>query len=95
MQDEQREKQLSPLETVSQILKRSVYTRISQVNDGEGTKPRPKIPNKSPSPYKVDPFVNHLAPFTICDKIKVYICSIQTYEHRLYNILLDTYIPNI
>ena len=77
MQDEQREKQLSPLETVSQILKRSVYTKISQVNNGEGTKPRPKISTKSPSPYKVDPFVNHLAPFTIYDKIKV--CSIRTY----------------
>ena len=69
MQDEQREKQLSPLETVSQILKRSVYTKTSQVNDNEGS--RPKVSSKSPSPYKVDPFVNHLAPFTLYDKIKV------------------------
>ena len=81
MQDEQREKQLSPLETVGQILKRSIGTKSSKVSENEGTQCRSKhqLPAKSPSPYKVDPFVNHIAPFSIYDKIKVNI---------LYNVKL-------
>ena len=74
IQDEQREKQLSPLEAVGQILKRSVYTRVSPViENGDETKPRTKAHDKSPPSYKVDPFVNHLNPFSIFDKIKVHI----------------------
>ena len=38
IQDEQREKQLSPLEAVGQILKRSVYNRVSPVNENINTK---------------------------------------------------------
>ena len=74
IQDEQREKQLSPLEAVGQILKRSVYTRVSPViENSDVTKPRAKSHDKSPPSYKVDPFVNHLNPFSIFDKIKVHI----------------------
>ena len=74
IQDEQREKQLSPLEAVGQILKRSVYNRVSPVNENsDETKARTKAHDKSPPSYKVDPFVNYLAPFTIFDKIKVHI----------------------
>ena len=74
IQDEQREKQLSPLEAVGQILKRSVYTRVSPViENSDETKPRAKAHDKSPPSYKVDPFVNHLNPFSIFDKIKVHI----------------------
>ena len=74
IQDEQREKQLSPLEAVGQILKRSVYNRVSPVNESsDETKARTKAHDKSPPSYKVDPFVNYLAPFTIFDKIKVHI----------------------
>ena len=78
MQDEQREKQLNPIEYLSdtcQILKRSMYPRKSSGNDGgERTTKSSTIKSSSfipPSPYKVDPFVNHIAPFTIFDKIKV------------------------
>ena len=68
MRDEQREKQLNSL-TLSQILKRSIGTRLPQSNDGDSTKSRHG--SQSPSPYKIDPFVHHMAPFTFYDKIKV------------------------
>lgn len=72
IQDEQREKQLSPLEAVGQILKRSVYTRVSPVTENsDEAKPRTKAHDKSPPSFKVDPFVNHLNPFSIFDKIKL------------------------
>ena len=50
-----------------------MYTRKSPANDGERTtSSKTKSSSfKTPSPYKVDPFVNHIAPFTIYDKIKV------------------------
>ena len=79
IQDEQREKQLSPLEAVGQILKRSVYTRVSPViENSDETKPRAKAHDKSPPSYKVDPFVNHLNPFSIFDKIKVHIYELRS-----------------
>ena len=77
MQDEQREKQLSPIEYLSdtcQILKRSMYTKKSSSNDDSDRSSSRNIKSSSiipPSPYKVDPFVNHIAPFTVWDKIKV------------------------
>ena len=91
MQDEQREKQLNPIEYLSdtcQILKRSMYRRKSSINDGgERTTTSSTIKSSSlipPSPYKVDPFVNHIAPFTIFDKIKVKKLNFATIFHE-YN----------
>ena len=79
MQDEQREKQLSPIEYLSdtcQLLKRSMYTQKSSTSDASDKEASRTIRSSSiipPSPYKVDPFVNHIAPFSTWDKIKVLI----------------------
>ena len=79
MQDEQREKQLSPIEYLSdtcQLLKRSMYTQKSSATDASDKESSRTIRSSSiipPSPYKVDPFVNHIAPFSTWDKIKVII----------------------
>ena len=95
MQDEQREKQLNPIEYLSdtcQILKRSMYTRKSSVNDGgERTTTSSTIKSSSlipPSPYKVDPFVNHIAPFTIFDKIKVKKLNFATFFHEYFHLIV-------
>ena len=79
MQDEEREKQLSPIEYLSdtcQLLKRSMYTKKSSASDASDKEASRLIRSSSiipPSPYKVDPFVNHIAPFSTWDKIKVMI----------------------
>ena len=81
MQDEQREKQLSPIEYLSdtcQLLKRSMYTQKSSAIDASDKESSRTIRSSSiipPSPYKVDPFVNHIAPFSTWDKIKVIIAQ--------------------